>query len=45
MNTHADLVRVLDAGVAGVNSDNLDLLAEVVANAESSMNLANSDRT
>ena len=45
VNTHADLVRVLDAGVSGVNSDNLDLLAEVIANAESSVNLANSDRT
>ena len=45
VNTQADLVRVLDAGVAGVNSDDLDLLADVIANAESSRNLANSDRT
>ena len=30
VKTHAELARVLGAGAAGVNSDNLDLLAEVI---------------
>ena len=34
VNTTADLERVLGAGAAGVNSDNLDLLAQVIANGE-----------
>jgi len=34
VNTIADLERVLGAGAAGVNSDNLDLLARVIANGE-----------
>ncbi len=34
VNTTAELERVLGAGAAGVNSDNLDLLAQVIANGE-----------
>lgn len=34
VNTTAELERVLGAGAAGVNSDNLDLLARVIANGE-----------
>ena len=34
VNTAAELERVLGAGAAGVNSDNLDLLAQVIANGE-----------
>ena len=34
VNTTAELERVLGAGAAGVNSDNLDLLAQVIANDE-----------
>jgi len=34
VNTPGNLARVLGAGAAGVNSDNLDLLAEIVGNAE-----------
>ena len=33
VNTEAELERVLGAGATGINSDNLDLLAEVVASA------------
>ena len=32
VNTRTDLERVLGAGTTGINSDNLDLLAEVIAN-------------
>ena len=34
VNTTSDLERVLGAGAAGINSDNLDLLAELVAGAD-----------
>jgi hypothetical protein len=34
VNTTADLERVLGAGAAGVNSDNLDLLGELIAGAD-----------
>ena len=34
VNTTAELERVLGAGAAGVNSDNLDLLAQVISNGE-----------
>ena len=39
VNTPTDLGRVLGAGAAGVNSDNLDLLAQVVAGAETAPTL------
>ena len=44
VNTHAELERVLGAGASGVNSDNLDLLAEVTGAAESSPADADADR-
>lgn len=45
VNTHADLERVLGAGATGVNSDNLDLLAEVTASGGTSPEPASPNRT
>lgn len=45
VNTTAELERVLGAGAAGVNSDNLDLLARVIANGEARPAPATEDRT
>lgn len=45
VNTTAELERVLGAGAAGVNSDNLDLLARVIANGEAYPEHATGDAT
>ena len=45
VNTTADLERVLGAGAAGVNSDNLDLLAQVIANGEAFPSASGQNKT
>ena len=45
VNATADLERVLGAGATGVNSDNLDLLAQVIANGEAAPRPAPGDQT